>query len=215
MTLVTVLTGDLIGSTGAAPEATDLAMSDLARTAETLSRITGQKTRFTRFRGDGWQICLTGSAFTLRATLMLIAALKSSGSGLSSRISAATGPATHLGSRDLSDASGPAFTLSGRNLDTMTTIFNNFTYAAPNDPAPWRPALLDLAVGQARNWTPEQAEAALLVLDLPRGSDETLAKSLGISRQAFQSRLKGAGTMALSRALNAFEQKSAQAETGP
>jgi hypothetical protein len=200
-----ILTGDLIASTRAAPLASDGAMAALQSAAQTIRKITGADPRFTRFRGDGWQIYLPGRPFVLRASLILIAALRASGTGLTTRLSVGIGPVDQLGSKDLSDASGPALILSGRNLDNMTNFFNHFTYADPADTEDWPRALLDLALWQARHWTPEQAEAAALALDLPRPGDEALAGSLGISRQAFQSRLRGAGLMALSRALTAFE----------
>lgn len=199
-----VLTGDLIGSTRAAPEAVDAAMAALAATAGTITDWAGADTRFTRFRGDGWQIYLAKPALTLRATLLLIARLRAGGSGLQTRLSIAVGPVDRLGEVGLAAAAGAAFTLSGRNLDQMQAT-STFIYAEPALPDTWKAATLDLAHWMARNWTREQAEAVSLALDQPRPTDEVLARRLNISRQAFQARLKGSGLMAASSALNTFE----------
>ena len=211
-----VITGDLIGSTRLAPEATSIAMSALGDAAATLSRLTGTDARFTRFRGDGWQVFLPGRSHVLRAALLLMAHLRASGSGLTTRLSVGVGPITTLGTQDLSDAAGPAFTLSGRALDKMPHQPPHFAYSDPHDLGSWRQAVLDLALWQARAWTPEQAQAAAMTLTPPafgpRPSDETLAKTLGISRQAFQSRIKGSGVACLTRALMAFESGADPAE---
>ena len=114
------------------------------------------------------------------------------------------GTVDRLGDRDLAGASGAAFTLSGRNLDTMPP-FQTFVYADPDRDRRWTAAIMELAVWQAQQWTPEQAEAAMLALDLPRLTDKVLAAQLGISHQAVQSRLKGTGLMAMNSALNDCE----------
>lgn len=213
MRIVSVLTGDLIDSTRSAPGATDLAMAALSGAAAKISKITGNDARFTRFRGDGWQICLPGRAHVLRATLLLLAELNASRSGLTTKLSIAVGPIDNLGSRDLADASGRAFNLSGRNLDSLSRYNPHFIYEDPDEPEFWPKAIMEIAQWQARKWTPEQAEAVVMALDLPRPSDEELARELGISRQAFQSRLKGSGLAAFSYALNAFEQATPKQET--
>ena len=202
-----VLTGDLIDSTLVQPEIVDQAMNALVAASRKISEWAGADTRFTRFRGDGWQIYLADTRLVLRATLLLLASLKCAGSGLATRLSIAVDTVERLGDVGLSKAAGPAFTLSGRNLDGMP-VYGKFTYAEPAKPGYWKPATLDLAVWQATRWTPEQAEAVALALDLPRPTDEALAKSVGISRQAFQSRLKGSGIAAMSCALLAFETDS-------
>lgn len=202
MTEAAVLTGDLIGSTEVEPAAADRAMLALAEAAQTIARWSGQDTLFTRFRGDGWQIYLAEPALVLRTTLLLFASLRGKGGGLATRLSVAVGPVDRLGDTGLAEAVGAAFTLSGRNLDKMTSTF---VYAEADGDYRWTAAVMDLAAWQAQQWTREQAEAAALALDLPRATDQTLAASLGISRQAFQSRLKGTGLVAMTRALMAFE----------
>ncbi len=210
MTRAAVFTGDLIDSTRAGPQATDLAIQALAKAARMLAGWTRQEVRFTRFRGDGWQLYLGEPIYALRATLLCLALLRSEGGGLESRISLAIAPVDRLGPSGLSDASGPAFTLSGRNLDQMSS-HTSFAFAQPDARGLWKAAVLDLAVWQARLWTAPQAQAAALALDLPRQSDQSLADGLGITRQAFQARLKGSGLMSASAALAAFETEVADA----
>ena len=204
MSCYAILTADLIGSTEAAPSVVDMAMTALSQASSMIADWTGDDTRLTRFRGDGWQIILSDPPLVLRASLLILASLRAKGGGLATRLSVAMGTVDRLGDRGLAEASGPAFTLSGRNLDTMPP-FRTFVYADPDRDRRWTAAIMELAVWQAQQWTPEQAEAAMLALDLPRRTDKVLAAQLGISRQAFQSRLKGTGLMARSSALYAFE----------
>ena len=207
-----ILTGDLIGSAKVAAETVDRAMDVLSGAANQIAIWAGTDTRFTRFRGDGWQIYLAEPSLILRAMLLLIARLRSEQPGLATRLSIAVGPVDRLGASGLAEAAGPAFTLSGRNLDKMLT-YSSLAYAAPEQKDFWKPAVLDLAHWQAGRWTREQAEAVALALDHPRPADAALAEKLGITRQALQSRLKGSGIMAMSRALLAFEQDRIEGET--
>ena len=208
MDTAAVITGDLIGSTGASTSDVDRAMAALSNAAQTISSWTKVDTRFTRFRGDGWQVFLSEPSLVFRATLLLLAKLRSEGQGLMTRLSIAVGPVDRLGKTGLGDAAGTAFTLSGRNLDRMLS-FRTFVFTDSRSTSEkkdyWKPATLDLAVWQASLWTREQAEAVALAIDMPRPTDAELAERLGISRQAVQSRLKGSGLMATSRALLAFE----------
>ena len=53
-----VLTGDLIASSKASPLRLATTMANLAETGQILTKLTGSDTRFTRFRGDGWQMLI-------------------------------------------------------------------------------------------------------------------------------------------------------------
>jgi hypothetical protein len=205
MQIAAVFTGDLIGSTKAGPDATDRAIAAIEAASRGIGAWAPESTRFARFRGDGWQICLTRPALALRATLYLLARLKAEGGGLKTRLSLAIDTIDRLGATGLSEASGAAFVLSGRNLDRGFDRLPGFTFAAPGATELWKEAVFDLAVWQATRWTLTQAEAVALALELPRQSDEALAIGLGITRQAFQARLKGAGIAFTSAGLAAFE----------
>ena len=202
---IAVLTGDLIDSTSARPEDVERAMKALGQSAEALSGWTGIDTRFTRFRGDGWQLYIENPKFVLRATLFLIACLRAADTGLATRLSIATGPYETLGATGLSGASGWAFIRSGRNLDTMRH-YMPLIFASPPGPEHWwQKAVIELAAWQARLWSREQAEAATFALEPNPPTQEQIAQNLGITRQAVQSRVKGAGLAALGSALFAFE----------
>lgn len=211
---IAVLTGDLIASTTAAPAMVDRAMQALAEAARTLGHWAGHDTRFTRFRGDGWQIYLEKPELALRATLFLTAWLRACDAGLATRIAVAIARHDHLGASGLSGASGPAFERSGRALDTMQRSETVILDATPDSPSPesppsperpWQAAVLALAHWQAGHWSREQAEAMVLALSPEAPTQDQIALTLGITRQAVQARLKGAGLRALQPALAAFE----------
>lgn len=204
-----VLTGDLVGSTRADP----------ARVAHTMAILsgdmpegirwnwTGQDLRFTRFRGDGWQM-LVPPMWALRWSVVLLAMLRADRRALGSRIAIGIGPVVSTGSRDLSDASGPAFEISGRCLDAMHRDERLFLMGSDDSAAEIGPAeqaavvLIDERIGR---WTPEQAEAAAHFLHPARPQAKEIAARLAISAQAVGYRLKGAGAKPLRDALETLE----------
>src|SRR5690606_33341086 len=80
-----ILTGDLVGSTEKPVAALEQAMQALAETARGISAWTGADTRFTRYRGDGWQIYVAVPGLGLRAALTIIARLRAADAGLATR----------------------------------------------------------------------------------------------------------------------------------
>jgi hypothetical protein len=198
---IAVLTGDLIASQAAGAAKVEAAMDHLAATAADL----GADTRFTRFRGDGWQIVLTDPLKVLRAVLLLLADLRASGIGLDTRISAGIGGYETLGTANLADAAGRAFLLSGVKLDNMDKHGRISINGAEERDQHWQRAIFDLVDWHTSQWTAAQAEAAALALRHYTENQGQLAQRLGITRQAMQSRLAGAGMHALDRAIQAFE----------
>jgi hypothetical protein len=186
-----VLTGDLIGSTKAGPEAVDEAMEALAEAAKTISKWAGaEDVRFTRYRGDGWQILLPDPSLALRAALFLNASLKARRTGLLTRIAIGCGPVDRPGTTDLKDASGEAFTLSGRALDAMPkgrTLAFEQANASPRDML-----FIKMTDALIRKWSPEQAEAMAMALGPWKTTYEMIARQLGITIQAVSQRLKNA-----------------------
>lgn len=203
-----VITGDLIASTGHRPAAVEAAMQRIAAAAADIAGWPGGRpTRFTRFRGDGWQICLAPPHLCLRAALVIAARLRAGDGGdggLATRLSIAVGTADSFGSRDLSDAAGEVFRLSGRALDAM--------------PRSGRIALSGPAIGardqiiarqmfeRAGRWTPPQAEAAALYLQPGNPTLADLAAPLGVTPQAVNYRLGGAGAATLRTNLQLWEE---------
>jgi hypothetical protein len=217
-----VFTGDLIGSSRLAPDDVadamrelELASSDVARTWSLVqARLTGSEgdrahgSRFSPFRGDGWQCLGPGRAFALRGALILRARLGALGRRFDTRISIGIGSGRLTEAPDLNLASGSAFELSGRGLDEMEHA-RRFAIAweQPADEAPLLRAIVALADEISRNWTPGQAKVfARLLQERPRPKQEALASGLDITQQTVAGHLAGGGDWAISEALKAVEE---------
>lgn len=199
MTSSAILTGDLIGST-AQPQGVAQAMALLGDVAAEAERWTGTAPKFTRFRGDGWQFRVPAGQ-ALRAALLVAARLRGEGA-LGTRIAIGIGTLQTDGTRDLSDAAGEAFTASGRALDHMA---RGQVWALAGAAPDWAVALVTLAEWHSSRWSREQAEAMGVMLAEPELTQLAAAARLGITRQAWQARLSGAGFAAWRPALQAFE----------
>jgi hypothetical protein len=204
-----VLTGDLIASSEAAPDVVDKAIATLASAASKITDWTTADTRFTRFRGDGWQMFLPFPGLALRYTLYLVASLRASNIGLTTRISVGIGTIDAIGKQSLSDARGEAFVISGHGLDNMAKN-KRLEIAGAWDVNTWQTAIFDLVEWQSSRWSREQAEAVMIALEPGNTTQADMAALLGITRQALRARLYSAGQPALKHALNAFEMASYQ-----
>lgn len=205
-----VLTGDLIASTEAGQAATDSAMELIQSVASAESGRDGADVRFTRYRGDGWQIFCSDPAKVFRLAVLVLANLQSRPNLPKTRISAATGPIAFLPDVGLASASGPVFSISGRNLDGMTR--RRLAFESQESPMPCKDALFAYLEWQSGRWSPEQAEAIALTFRHDPPHPGTSAEDLGISRQAFSARLDGAGYLPVWEAEKAFR---ARQETTP
>jgi len=203
---IAVITGDLVGSTGHPVETVDSAMQSIRSAAATVGgwQTPPRDARFTRFRGDGWQIYLGQPALSLRAAMFVAATLRSGEFGMTTRLSIAIGRAENLGSRDLSDAAGPAFQQSGRELDKMPkTARISLAGTAVTD----RDQIIARQMFERTSrWTPQQAEAMALYLHPDNPTLHHLAKMLGISPQAVNYRLGGGGATELRANLQSWEE---------
>ena len=205
-TTIAVLTGDLVKSRQAKPDATDRAMRVIDQTASDLADICGADTRFTRFRGDGWQLVAGRAGWALRACLLVIADLRASGVGIETRISAGLGRYESLGTTNLSDATGHAFFASGNHLDLAPKRRRLLVAGGRLRDQTWQAAIFDLVEHQVSGWTQPQTEAVAMALRHGQMTQQDIAERLGITRQAVQLRLASAGYAALENALIAFEQ---------
>ena len=206
LNFVAVLTGDLISSTMAGKYAVDGAMEMIEGLAQTERRISGKDVRFARFRGDGWQLYAQDGHSVFRLTLMIFASLRHQPHLPQTRLAAATGTAAFLPDTGLASAAGTAFNLSGQGLDDLKT--QRLVYGSNHPDAHWHRALFSYLDWQSSRWSAEQAEALVLVFrDLSRPL-HAVADTLQISRQAAQSRLKGAGFSPLWDANQAFCEKT-------
>ncbi|MBI6628907.1 MarR family transcriptional regulator [Pontibaca salina] len=198
-----VLTGDLIDSTSL-----DLTqLNDALQALENASRDIagwggGIVTGFARRGGDGWQCAIAVPALSLRAALFLRAALRELGKSRSTRIAIAEGLGTLPADRNPNSGHGPAFIASGRLLATLPAHVA-MAHAAKGDLA----AAVRLADHISSGWTPAQARAVRLML-WPRDRIRAdAAKHLGITRQAVNQALWGAGFPAIDDALRMIEAK--------
>jgi hypothetical protein len=186
-----VLTGDLIASTQAGQVATDRAMALIQSVANAESLQDGTDIRFTRFRGDGWQIYCSDPTKVFRLAVLVLASLQSRPELPKTRLSAATGPVVFLPDTGLASASGQVFSTSGQALDSMTSqrlVFNTAEHGWP-----WKTALFSYLEWQSARWSPEQAEAVAIAFRHAPPKPKDVADTLGISRQAAAARLQGAG----------------------
>lgn len=201
---VAVLTGDLIGSTEGGVDRIERSMALLRSEAALISEKTNSDTRFTRYRGDGWQIYLENPGDFLWAVVFLTAVLKADAHGsLPTRIGIGLGTAAGLGATDLSSASGTAFIHSGRALDDMK-VGETLDLAGDATDDIQR-AVIYFIDDCMSGWTQEQAEAVALILT--PGTNWTQARmayELGISRQAVGARLKAARYARINDAKDAF-----------
>ena len=199
-----VLTGDLISSRDHSAAQVDAALNCLREASERIPRHHPDfSPRFTRHRGDGWQmICLPRHALT--ACLVLMAALRAADIGLKTRVAVGVGPMPPLSTEDLSAAHGRAFEISGDLLDKLSRQRGPETIMIDGDGNYlWQKGIFSLTDWIVQGWTAQQAEAVLLALtDILTNAER--ARSLGISRQAFEARLKGSGLDSMERARSAF-----------
>ncbi|MEO0990043.1 MAG: hypothetical protein AAFX00_03725 [Pseudomonadota bacterium] len=205
---IAVLTGDIVRSRALPEGGLDRAFAALGRAAECIAEWQGASARLTRFRGDGWQMIVTDVRFVLRATLMIRAALRSVGKGLSTRIAVGVGAQGHIPDADLSSAEGDAFVISGASLDALPS---RKRIAPGNAPAVVAMGLL-LSAALADGWTETQAAVALLALSAPEKSQAEMARQTGTTQQNVQKLLEAAAFEPLQSALEVLEDQSAEFE---
>jgi hypothetical protein len=193
-----VLTGDLIRSTDASPEAVDEAMNLLSYTAHRI----WQFSRFTRYRGDGWQMYLANPGLGLASMLLMSTKLRAAG-GLETRIALGLGKANIAANNGLATASGSAFTASGRALDTLEAPRRLALAGEGVDRLHIR--LVAMIDRQTASWSKEQSEVIEMLL-APNGppTQTLMAERLGISRQAVAARIHAAGFDQINGAANDF-----------
>lgn len=201
---VAVLTGDLVASSAAGPEAVDQAMAVLADAVTTMTGWTiGVDSRFTRWRGDGWQVLVRQPEFGLRTATYLMACLRAARLG-STRISLGIGGIDSAGTSTLADAGGPAFLTSGRALEKMRKT-RRLTISGDGITV-LHEGYGELMAGLIRRWSPEQAEAMMWWLHPDRAYTlADIAAKLDITPQAVNYRIKGADGNEIRAALLAWE----------
>jgi hypothetical protein len=202
---VAILTGDLIGSTEAPSEAVERSMRIIADCAREI----GQRTDFTRFQGDGWQMRLVQPGDCLWACLLILARLRTEADAPGTRIAVGIGEEYPTDANTLATAMGPAFTASGRALEQMKPDRLLSLDGPKGSIDAFRKLAFLIAGDLAGRWSVSQAEAMALKLDPDspadkREANERVARALGITRQAVDARLKAADYHLLDEMMLAF-----------
>lgn len=198
-----ILTGDLVRSTKLSPNELQLAMAALKKAADEAVPWHSENLRFSRSRGDGWQVYLARSTYAVRTALFLRSALRGLGKKYSTRISIATGNETLDVKPDLNTASGSVFTASGHGLDEM----NAHVWMIHSDSGATG-AATRLFDHISQGWTAAQARAIHPMLAPTRITRREVAQKSGISRQAVDQALDSAGFAAINDALQMLEGKN-------
>jgi hypothetical protein len=203
--LAAVLTGDLVASTKRTADQIDAAMLSIRSAAAMIAawQTPHQDTRFTRYRGDGWQVVLAKPRYALRAAVVIQGRLIAL--GMESRMFIGVGTIANPGTDSLADASGEAFERSGKGLDSLGDARK-----LGIDKAGIRgedQLIADLLAERMGRWTAAQAEAAALQLASPFRvvTLHEIGKTLNISPQAVNDRLRGAGSGTIASVLRRWE----------
>ncbi len=203
MTQAAVLTGDLIGSTEAGPEAVDRAMRVLSKAA--MHSALQESHRFTRSRGDGWQAIVIPANRYLRISAYFLAKLRQADLKLQTRIGIGVGSVTSLPARNLSNAAGTAFLYAGYALDEISGSDRLEIQWPDNSNLAWHQASMETLTYFSGRWSVEQAEAIAARLLMQLAPLNTIAEHLNITRQALSSRLAVAGEKPIMAAIRATE----------
>lgn len=197
---LTVLTGDIVGSTKLTEAVLDEAMAALAGAASFVSGWDERPALFGRRGGDGWQLALGAPHYGLRAALYLQANLRKLDKSLSTRIALASGAGDLPKDGDINSAHGAAFVASGRFLDSISRhIRMGHAENALFD------AVTALADQIAQGWTQAQARSMAEILPPNAPNRAEIATRLGISRPAVNQALWSAGYPGLERAIAQWE----------
>jgi len=200
---IAVLTGDLVHSSDLGPSKIEQAFAALENCAQTQEKWHELRLRFTRHRGDGWQVAFERPWLAWRSALAFRAALKAEGSEFDTYIGIADGHISAPLPDDLNLATSAPFENSGSTLDLVkATPGHRFGYHG-NGVFNATTTLFDHISG---DWTQAQAQAILpklAFLEQPTVTD--IAARLGKSRQTVAKSLDAAGYNTIQYALACLE----------
>lgn len=197
-----VLTGDLIGSRTHSAAALTAAFDTLEEIVADIHADVGGQVAMSRYRGDGWQVLLDEGKQALRSALRIMAAFAARPDIPQTRLGIGLGPADRPASGQLASASGRAFEAAGDVIDNMDKRRRLDIETGAGTAITTIVALLDHQIGR---WTPPQAESLVLALRENRPTQEEIAATFGVSRQAIQLRLAAVGIDVLRETMWFFE----------
>lgn len=209
---IAVLTGDLVNSTGLGPAKVEQAFAALEDCAKQQAAwMGGESLRFTRHRGDGWQVALAEAKYALRSALAFRASLRALGKEFDSYMGLAEGDINPPLQPDLNDETSAVFTHSGRSLEGAKTAQPlRIHFAATTAGSGTKAAAFALADCISSDWSAAQASAILALFE--PNTDKTqseIARNLGKSRQAVKKALTAAKYDQLAFALTQYEKNHA------
>lgn len=161
-----VLTGDLVNSSRLSSAESQQAMQWLREASKRLSDLHPESIEgvLDTFRHDSWQLLMGKPFLCLRSAVYLRTALKlhsDKNAKYDTRISIGIGEVEMIAKSRISDSRGPAFTISGKNLDAMNR--NRLTCEAQDKDSAALTLLSRVAVPLLdcviSDWTPTEAHA--------------------------------------------------------
>ena len=200
MTILSILTGDIVDSSDLSAAELDRTMGALDAAAAEIAGWGVGTLGFARRGGDGWQLALAPAPLALRAALYCQAVVRRLDERRETRIAVAEGAGQLPADGNPNAGSGPAFVDSGRLLEAMDR-HARFAHA---DGGPMA-AAFRLAGRIAEGWTQAQARALCEALPPETGPRAEAAQRLGISREAVNQALWSASFRALEDALQHME----------
>lgn len=204
-----VLTGDLVGSSKLSPTELRDAIKVLRKGAAEFDTAFPNSVwgDLDVFSGDGWQLLLRRSDLSLRAAIFLRCKVKGvEGLKLDSRVALAWGQIDEetVNPKRVSEASGKAFTASGRALSGMPKR-RRFDLGVTD--SGFEMNFLGVSMGLldelAGHWTTRQAQ--VLALTLLNKNQEDVATALDKVQSTIAQALQTAGWSGIDGFLNKFE----------
>lgn len=202
---VAVFTGDLVGSRNLTKAQIDAAFSALETCAKKAEDWTGTSLKFSRHRGDGWQVILTQPKYVLRLAIIFRAAIKALGPEFDTYIGIARGNADVSDQTDLNSRNDEVFINSGRVLEAIKSISKSDIKMGYDGKAK-EPVAIVLADKIVSDWTPIQSETiAEMLHSMDKITYTELAEKLNKSRQTITKTLVAAGYPTIEFALTFWE----------
>jgi hypothetical protein len=187
-----VLTGDIVKSSATPPEALHRLFREMKATVRDFAKARPQSVvgGLVVVQGDRWQVLLRRACLAER--LMACMAAVARKQGRTTRIALGIGAVDRLDSKNISESTGEAFTLSGHALDELERLVYKKQYwrIEGANITPHRKILTAILGQIASSWTQGQAEAILFVLQGLTTAQALV--NLDIKQPAFAKRLAAA-----------------------
>jgi len=206
-----VLTGDLVGSSKVSPTELRDTMNVLRKGAAEFAAAFPNSVwgDLDVFSGDGWQLLLRRPGLSLRAAVFLRCRVKGiEGLKLDSRVAVSWGHIDEetVKPKRVSEASGEAFTASGRALAEMPKRRRFGLRVTTSGPEKlFLGASIGLLDELAARWTARQAQT--LTLALLGKNQEEIASAMGKKQPTIYQALQSAGWNAVEGLLDAVENR--------